>query len=193
MGLLQATTGDWQVEGVDISAQMLQTATQTLTGAAALTLHHVDVCHLPQTDNCADLVISAHMLEHLTNPLAGLREMWRVLKPDAPVVIFMTRSGWYAAYLRYRWGVRGVTEEEIGSWLRVVGFVVVRNVPLRNLLSLCTWSGLVCVGCKLSIPSNYQATPSYPRLEEELLTARQFPPFSGERLPLNRGWDWSLP
>lgn len=151
LGLLQATKGAWQVEGVDISAQMLQAATQTLTHAAALTLHHADVCHLPQADNCADLVISAHMLEHLPHPLAGLREMQRVLKPGAPVVIIITRRGLFGLYLRHRWGISGVTAEQACNWLQQAGFAAVRSVPLRNPLSLCTWSSLVCIGCKSPI------------------------------------------
>lgn len=148
LGLLQATNGAWQVEGVDISAQMLQQAARNLTSAAALTLHHADAAQLPQADNCADLVISAHMLEHLPDPLTGLREMRRVLKPGAPVVIFITRRGWYGSYLRCRWGVVGVTEAQVGTWLAEAGFDSVRSIPLRHLLSLCTWSSLVCIGCK---------------------------------------------
>jgi demethylmenaquinone methyltransferase/2-methoxy-6-polyprenyl-1,4-benzoquinol methylase len=103
LALLQTTRATWRVEGVDISAAMLRVAktnltpfTQVTTDASridAMTFHCTDARRLPQADQVADLVISAHMLEHLADPVAALREMHRVLKPGAPALIVLTRKG----------------------------------------------------------------------------------------------------
>lgn len=40
-------------------------------------------------DESQDFVIASHVLEHLANPLAMLREIWRVLKPRGVTVILL--------------------------------------------------------------------------------------------------------
>jgi demethylmenaquinone methyltransferase/2-methoxy-6-polyprenyl-1,4-benzoquinol methylase len=123
--------------------------TQVTTDASridAMTFHCTDARRLPQADQVADLVISAHMLEHLADPVAALREMHRVLKPGAPVLTIITRKGLLGSYLHRKWGVSCVQEEEACQWLHQAGFVKVRCVALHNPLLPCTWSSLACMG-----------------------------------------------
>ena len=43
---------------------------------------------LPYPNNFFDEVIMSHVIEHLNNPLKGLRECWRVLKPNGLLHIY---------------------------------------------------------------------------------------------------------
>lgn len=44
-----------------------------------------------------DLVMAAHMLEHLLNPAIRIKEMVRILRPGAPVILAVTRPGYSAS------------------------------------------------------------------------------------------------
>jgi len=46
-----------------------------------------DIFHLPFEDNSIDILISSEVVEHLPNPLPALKEMQRVLKPNAYAMI----------------------------------------------------------------------------------------------------------
>ncbi|MBU10586.1 MAG: SAM-dependent methyltransferase, partial [Gemmatimonadetes bacterium] len=41
-----------------------------------------DLCHLPLTDQCADIVHCSHVLEHVPDDRAAMAELVRVLRPD---------------------------------------------------------------------------------------------------------------
>ncbi|MGD9254109.1 MAG: methyltransferase domain-containing protein, partial [Holophagae bacterium] len=47
----------------------------------------MDAPYLPFGDNCFDLVLSVHSLEHVANLIGVMREIWRVAKPGSQVVV----------------------------------------------------------------------------------------------------------
>src|SRR5215510_9936380 len=54
---------------------------------------------LPYADNTFDLVTALDVVEHMDDDLAGLREMFRVLRPDGRVLLFVP------AFM-FLWGVQ---------------------------------------------------------------------------------------
>lgn len=40
-----------------------------------------DICNLPFADNCFDVILCNHVLEHIPNDTKALKELYRVLKP----------------------------------------------------------------------------------------------------------------
>ena len=73
--------------GVDVSGDMLKQAEQRLDH------HHLstrflqaDVNCLPFADNTFDVVLVAHVLEHMADPKKALAELHRVLKPGGILV-----------------------------------------------------------------------------------------------------------
>ena len=94
LALMTTMNSKIQMVGVDLSSAMLQKARQGLTQTGAdHYLCRSDVRHLPFAGDFFQAVISAHMLEHLPNPGEGLQEMYRVLRPGAPLILVVTRSG----------------------------------------------------------------------------------------------------
>lgn len=73
-------------------------------GVDAAQLPGVDLVHdlrvrpYPLPDGCADEVILDHVLEHFTDPLAVMEEVWRIARPAARVMI---RTPHYSG--RYAW------------------------------------------------------------------------------------------
>jgi len=53
-----------------------------------------DAEHLPFTDNCFDGVLMAASFHHLKNPLAGLREMKRVVKSNGYIILGVEPNSW---------------------------------------------------------------------------------------------------
>jgi ubiquinone/menaquinone biosynthesis C-methylase UbiE len=83
------------VEGVDLSAEMIERATRTAAEAGAsagrLTYRVADVRTLPHADGSVDLVVSSLSLHHWVDVPAGLAEIRRVLRPGAEAWIYDVR------------------------------------------------------------------------------------------------------
>lgn len=74
------------IVGADFSHAMLERAV-TKTAARNIRLVEADALEMPLPDSCFDLVVSAFGFRNLANYDAGLREIWRVLKPEGEVGI----------------------------------------------------------------------------------------------------------
>jgi ubiquinone/menaquinone biosynthesis C-methylase UbiE len=137
------------ITGVDISTAMLDTAHQQLDRA---NIHHQicqsDVNKLPFADECFDAVISAHMLEHLPNPAQGLQEMVRVLRPGAPLVLVVTRSGLLGSLIQWHWGNRCFNKEELSALMQKAGLINLHFV--RFSIGLARFTSVACIGLKRS-------------------------------------------
>ena len=83
--LLLAASRPRRVVGVDLSAGMLARARRRL-GDPRVELVRADATRLPFPDDTFDMVTSLWMQETLPDPLAGLRECLRVLRPGGTVV-----------------------------------------------------------------------------------------------------------
>jgi len=80
--------------GVDLSLGMLAAARERLSGAERpAALANADAAALPLRDGMADLVLAPHMLYHVPDPAAALRELRRVTRPGGRVVIVLNGTG----------------------------------------------------------------------------------------------------
>ena len=126
------------VVGVDRSANMIAAARraaseQGLSARASFLIG--DACRLPFADGRFDVVLSNSVLHHLEHPVALLREMARVAKPDGLILLrdlrrpsrlaFPFHVRWHGRYysgLMYRLFVDSVhaayTREELAALLR---------------------------------------------------------------------------
>ena len=90
-----------------------------------------DFRDLPIASNSADLVVLPHVLEFSEHPHQILREVGRVLMPEAQVVLsgFNPFSFWGARRAVHRasdypWGGRFMTLMRVKDWLALLGFEV---------------------------------------------------------------------
>ncbi len=74
-----------KISGIDISPEMIKQAGQRLAGKARLVVG--DSEFLPWPDREFDVVICTSSFHHYPRPMAVLKEMLRVLKPDGLLLI----------------------------------------------------------------------------------------------------------
>ncbi len=97
---LAARIAPGEVVGVDTSAAVLHVARQAAqdAGLANVRLQVADAAALPFEDSSFDVVHAHQVLQHLTDPVAALREMRRVTRPGGVVAV---RDADYAAMTWY--------------------------------------------------------------------------------------------
>ena len=74
------------VLGIDLSTGMLDAARRRAPAAA---LAAGDAAALPVHDHAASLTLAAHMLYHVPDPRAAVRELRRVTRPDGQVLVVL--------------------------------------------------------------------------------------------------------
>jgi SAM-dependent methyltransferase len=71
---------DW-VTGIDLDNSLLAIARQDFSQVKGVEFRAAAVENLPFEDGTFDLVMTQEMLDHVSDPVSALQEMWRVLKP----------------------------------------------------------------------------------------------------------------
>lgn len=115
-------------EGVDVSPEALSFCRER--GLEKVKLGAAEA--LPYDDDSFDLVTGLDVVEHLDNDLAGLKEMWRVLRRDGRALLFVP------AFM-FLWGVqddisnhrRRYTMSELKRVVTEAGFEVQRATYLN--------------------------------------------------------------
>lgn len=135
-----------QCTAVDFDPQFIEAAHKNLCEVPLCTIIEGSVTNLDFPDESFDVVLCRLVLEHLTNPLLGLKEILRVLKPSGRAVIIdndfdLHERTWpdcpslgalYDAYRRARRSDGGnpCIGRELPAIMRVAGFSDVQLVLL---------------------------------------------------------------
>jgi ubiquinone/menaquinone biosynthesis C-methylase UbiE len=98
------------VTGADFSASAVAIARERLLGHPSLAdrvdFVQADAQNMPFDDNIFDIVISCETIEHIPNPCAAVREMYRVCKPGGTLYLttpnYMNFMGLYLIYAAVR-------------------------------------------------------------------------------------------
>jgi ubiquinone/menaquinone biosynthesis C-methylase UbiE len=135
---LAARVAPGQVVGLDVSADPLTEArTAAERAGVAVTFEVGDVYALTQHDDSFDVVHAHQVLQHLTDPVAALREMARVCRPGGVIAV---RDVDYGAFVTFP------ADSGLDRWLDVYYGVARRNDAEpdagRRLLSWAHAAGL---------------------------------------------------
>ncbi len=99
---------------IDISTKMLERAAKKASVyQGKLELRQADVCELEFPDNSFDTVVTVCTFCSVPSPVAGLRELYRVLKPSGQILMF--------EHVRSRIGPIGIFLDLMTPLSRMVG------------------------------------------------------------------------
>jgi len=93
---------DLELFGLDISAGMLAVAGQNLQGVQHVDLQVGNISHSGYSDNFFDSVLSTGSFYNWDDPVAGLNEIFRILKPGRTACIFESYKGFDQQLLKAR-------------------------------------------------------------------------------------------
>ncbi len=125
------------LHGIDLSPRMLvnaRTRLQRGTRIDQVRLRHGSVDALPYAPESFDLVMSAHVVEHLGTPQTAVRELTRVLRAGAPLLIVTTHPNLASTLQGLRWRYRAIDPERMNDWMTAEGLRDVRCYPLPRRL-----------------------------------------------------------
>ncbi len=110
----------------DISPAMLAAAAKRLPRARTIpTALGAPIPDLP----AQDVVICAHVIEHLDDPNMALKWLFEQLVPGGTLVLALSRPHWCTALVRWRWGNAAYTPETARGMLQQAGFNQISSHP----------------------------------------------------------------
>ncbi|WP_134686000.1 class I SAM-dependent methyltransferase [Brevibacillus migulae] len=77
----------YQVEGIDLSAEMIELATKQIDPGLAVCFQQGSITALPFPDQHFAGILAINVVEFTEDPLHTLRELYRVLQPDGVLVL----------------------------------------------------------------------------------------------------------
>lgn len=122
---------DVDLLGVDLSSKMLGQARNKIR-KPNINMHTLkaDLSELPISDDTFDVILMAHVVEHLADPIPVLSELNRVLKPGGIMIACITRRSPFGRYIQLVWRTHQVESETAQSWMSAAGFEALRILPL---------------------------------------------------------------
>lgn len=100
--------------GLELDAEIIGKARRNVGHLPGITLVRGNIYHLPFPDDYFDGVILSEILEHLDDDVAGLREVWRVLKPGGVVAITVPNANYPLLWDPINWTLEHAFGTHIG-------------------------------------------------------------------------------
>lgn len=118
--LLLTARPDSLIVGFDLSAEMLRRARERLKSDRPLFVA-ADMMQMPFPDNTFDCITCGYVLEHIPDPLPGLAEFARVLKPGGTVLLLATEDSISGLLTSQTWKCRTFSRTELKAACDEVG------------------------------------------------------------------------
>ncbi|MCY4063697.1 MAG: methyltransferase domain-containing protein [Chloroflexi bacterium] len=80
--------------GADLDWDVVQTAKRVLDPLPGIQIHHASIYAMPYPPDCFDAVILSEVLEHIEDDVRGLKEAFRVLKPDGVLAVTVPNANY---------------------------------------------------------------------------------------------------
>lgn len=140
--ILKRADADAVIAAFDLSSRMLVRARRRLK-TARVRHASADLTHLPYADGCFDAVVCGWVLEHLPEPLPGLRELARVLQPGGKMLLMTTEDTLTGSMCSSLWHCRTYNRAELTRACAECGLEWVRPLYFTKLHRIFHLGGIV--------------------------------------------------
>ena len=140
--LLRHADSDAVITGFDLSQRMLKRARRRVK-SSRVTLVSADLTRLPYPDAYFDAVVCGWVLEHLPDPLPGLRELARVLQPGGKMLLMTTEDTFTGSMCSSLWHCRTYNRSDLVRHCHRCGLQWVRPLYFSKLHRLFRLGGIV--------------------------------------------------
>ena len=118
---------DARLTGIDLSAGMLGRAEKRVKSDQP-SYTAADMTNLPFADGSFDCVTCGFVIEHLPDPMPGLIEMRRVLRPGGRMLLLATEDTYLGAWVSRTWNCRTYNRDELAASCAEAGIPVARTL-----------------------------------------------------------------
>ena len=117
---------------LDISEDMLSQARSNLASVPNTKFHQDILGSAAIPENSCDLLLSAHVIEHLGTPQEGLSWFASRLRKGSHIALSISKPHWCTALVRWRWGHKAFTPSQVHNMLTSTGFTNIQTVPFSK-------------------------------------------------------------
>jgi demethylmenaquinone methyltransferase/2-methoxy-6-polyprenyl-1,4-benzoquinol methylase len=117
---------------LDSSKDMLSQARSNLSQVPNTSFHQDILGGTAIPENSCDLLLSAHVIEHLDTPQEGLSWFASRLGKGGQIALSISKPHWCTALVRWRWGHKAFTPKQVHSMLTATGFTKIQTVPFSK-------------------------------------------------------------
>lgn len=143
-----AAGGTPKLHGIDISEVMLEQARSSFSARGdEAEFRQGEITQLPYPENAFDVVLAAHVIEHVPHPQLALAEIRRVLKPGGMIILCVTRDTIMGRAIQLIWRTHRVNEGQMKHWLFQSGFKAIRALRAMSVGRFDEMS-IACVASK---------------------------------------------
>jgi SAM-dependent methyltransferase len=140
--LLREADPDALITAFDLSQRMLKRARNRLR-SSRVTHVAADLTRLPYPDAFFDAVICGWVLEHLPDPIPGLRELARVLQPGGKLLLLVTEDTLTGSMCSRMWHCRTHNRNELRRLCHQCGLRWERPLWFSRLHALLRLGGII--------------------------------------------------
>jgi len=140
--LLDTSHPDAEIVGFDLSAEMLRRARERL-GSPRPSFVAADMMQMPFRDNSFDCITCGYVLEHIPDPLPGLAEFARVLRPGGVILLLATEDSFSGILTSHTWKCRTFSREELKNACELTGLVWDRELWFTRIHQLLRLGGIL--------------------------------------------------
>lgn len=136
--LLRMSAPDARLVSFDLSHPMLKRAEQRLKSDRPISVAG-DLMRLPFADESFDFITCGWVIEHLPDPVPGLKEISRVLRPGGSVLILATENSLPGTVVSHTWKCRTYSRAELQAAFEAAGLPWGRQfwfTPVHRLLRI---------------------------------------------------------
>lgn len=140
--LLKTACPDAEIVGFDLSAEMLRRARERLSSDRPFFVA-ADMMQMPFRDNSFDCITCGYVLEHIPDPLPGLSEFARVLRPGGTVLLLVTEDSLSGMLTSRTWKCRTFSRLELREACDDVGLAWGRELWLTRFHEMMRMGGIL--------------------------------------------------